>query len=78
MLLFVGLFLLALTLLFGSLWALHTYLLCTAQTTYEVLKGEHRTPVLSVASRRRRMLSAVFLQMLPVTALAAQSSNDVM
>ena len=38
-LLFASLFLLALGLLFASLLALHTYLLCSAQTTYELLKG---------------------------------------
>lgn len=36
---FMSLFLLSLFLLFGSLWALHTYLLASSQTTYEVLKG---------------------------------------
>lgn len=39
MLFFMSLFLLSLFLLFGSLWALHTYLLASSQTTYEVLKG---------------------------------------
>jgi len=39
-LLFASMLLLALFLLFGSLWALHTYLACSAQTTYELLKGQ--------------------------------------
>jgi hypothetical protein len=39
-----SLFLLALFLLFGSLWALHTYLLASGQTTYEILKGKAICP----------------------------------
>jgi hypothetical protein len=35
-----SLLLLALFLLFGSLWAMHTYLLASGQTTYEILKGK--------------------------------------
>lgn len=38
-LLVILLALLALFSLFGSLWLLHIYFVCTAQTTYEVLKG---------------------------------------
>lgn len=37
-----SLLLLALFLLFGSLWAMHTYLLASGQTTYEILKGKAR------------------------------------
>ena len=41
-----SLLLLALFLLFGSLWAMHTYLLASGQTTYEILKGkEWQTPL---------------------------------
>jgi len=38
-LLMSAMFMLSLFLLFGSLWLLHCYLISTAQTTYEMLKG---------------------------------------
>lgn len=61
MLTMASLLLLALFLLFGSLWALHTYLLASGQTTYEILKGKALQVPTLVGGSLRMLLTDVTL-----------------
>ena len=54
-----SLLLLALFLLFGSLWAMHTYLLASGQTTYEILKGKAWQMPMLIGGSLRMLLTDV-------------------